>query len=87
VEIYLSTIYKYLFNKIVLIDSAGVKPKISIKKKFKIYMFKCGKAILKYTSSKDKYDEILNSKEIKSLEAYPSKESIKLINNVIVIKL
>ena len=37
--------------------------------------------------SKDKYDEILNSKEIKSLEAYPSKESIKLINNVIVIKL
>ena len=37
--------------------------------------------------SKDKYDEILNSKEIKSLEAYPSKKSIKLIDNVIVIKL
>lgn len=37
--------------------------------------------------SKDKYDEILNSKEIKSLEAYPSKKSIKLIDDVIVIKL
>ena len=61
VAIYLSSLHKELFNKIVLVDSAGIKSKVSIKKQIKIYMFKCGKAILKYTSSKDKYDERLKN--------------------------
>ena len=60
VTIYLASKYNELFNKIVLVDTAGVRPKLSLKKKFKIYMFKCGKVILKYTTSKDKYEEKLN---------------------------
>ena len=36
VTIYLASKYKDLFNKIVLVDSAGIKPKPSIKKKLKI---------------------------------------------------
>lgn len=60
VAIYLSSNYKDLFDKIVFVDSAGIKPKISIKKKLKIIMFKCGKLLLKITTSRDKYDEKLN---------------------------
>lgn len=60
VAIYLTSKYQDLFNKIVLVDAAGVKPKVSIKKKFKIAMFKCGKAIIKITSPKNKYQDKLN---------------------------
>lgn len=60
VTIYLASKYKDLFNKIVLVDSAGIKPKKSLKKRLKIFMFKCGKVFLKITSNKDKYDERLN---------------------------
>lgn len=60
ITIYLASNYKDLFSKIVLVDSAGVKPKISIKKKFKIFMFKCGKVFLKIITPKDKYAEKLN---------------------------
>ena len=60
VTIYLSSKHKTLFNKIVLVDSAGVKPKISIKKILKIFMFKCGKVLLKITTPKDKFDKKLN---------------------------
>lgn len=59
VTIYLSSKYQDLFSKIVLVDSAGIKPKASIKKSLKIFMFKCGKHILKITTPKDKYDEKL----------------------------
>lgn len=60
VAIYLASIHKELFNKIVLVDSAGIKPKISIKNKLKIFMFKCGKTFLKFTTSGDNYDKKLN---------------------------
>lgn len=61
VTIYLASLYKELFNKIVLVDSAGIKPKTSLKKKLKICMFKCGKVFLKLTTSKEKYEEKLNN--------------------------
>lgn len=60
VAIYLASNYKELFKKIVLVDAAGLKPKISIKKKFKIFVFKCGKQFLKITTPKDKYENKLN---------------------------
>ena len=60
VAIYLASMYKDLFNKIVLVDAAGVKSKKSLKKKIRILMFKCGKLYLKITTSKDKYDEKLS---------------------------
>ena len=60
VAIYLTSKYKDLFNKIVLVDAAGVKLRVSIKKKFKIALFKCGKVVLKFATPKDKYEERLN---------------------------
>lgn len=61
VAIYLSSMNKDLFNKIVLVDSAGVKPRTSLKKMIKIFMFKCGKNILKITTPKNKYDEKIDN--------------------------
>ena len=60
VTIYLASLYNDLFDKIVLVDAAGVKPKVSSKKQFKIFMFKCGKLYIKITTTKDKFEEKLN---------------------------
>lgn len=57
--IYLSSKYKNLFNKIVLTDAAGVKPKTSLKKLFKIYSYKIAKRIMRLTTPKEKYEEKL----------------------------
>ena len=59
VIIYLSSKYKDLFNKIVLTDAAGVKPKKSIKKLFKIYSYKIAKFFMKLVTPKEKYEEKL----------------------------
>lgn len=59
VIIYLSSKYKDLFNKIVLTDSAGVKPKRSIKKLFKIYTYKIAKVFMKLVTPKEKYEQKL----------------------------
>lgn len=59
VIIYLSSKYSTLFNRIVLTDAAGVKPKTSIKKTFKIYSYKIAKFFLKLFTSKEKYEEKL----------------------------
>ena len=45
-------------NKIVLIDSTGVKPKKTIKKMVKIYTFKLCKNILKIFPENEKYNQI-----------------------------
>lgn len=59
VIIYLSSKYKDLFNKIVLTDAAGVKPKTSIKKLAKIYSYKVIKFFMKLFMSKEKFDKKL----------------------------
>ena len=59
VIIYLSSKYKDLFNKIVLTDAAGVKPKKNLKKIFKIYSYKIAKFFMKLVMSKDKYEQKL----------------------------
>ena len=56
VIIYLSSKYKNLFNKIVLTDAAGVKPKRNLKKLFKIYSYKLTKFFLKIVMAKEKYE-------------------------------
>lgn len=61
VAIYLASKYNDLFNKIVLVDAAGVKPRRTLKKTLKIFMFKCGKSYLKLISSEDKYEERLKN--------------------------
>ena len=60
VIIYLSSKYKTLFNKIVLTDAAGVKPKRSIKKMFKIYSYKITKFLMKLITPKERYEEKLD---------------------------
>lgn len=61
IAIYLASKYNELFNKIVLVDAAGVKPRKNLKKMLKIFMFKCGKKYLKIISSEDKYEERLKN--------------------------
>ena len=57
VIIYLSSRYNDLFSKIVLTDAAGIKPKMTIKKFFKIYSYKLAKNFLKLVLSKEKYEK------------------------------
>ena len=65
VIIYLSAKYKDLFNKIVLTDAAGIKPKTSIKKLFKIYSYKASKFLMKLFMSKEKYNKKLEEMRMK----------------------
>lgn len=61
VAIYLASKDQYLFDKIVLVDAAGVKPKQTLKNKIKKVMFKCGKVCLKIFTPKDKLEDKLNA--------------------------
>lgn len=89
VIIYLSSKYPELFEKIVLTDAAGIKPKMTIKKWFKIYTYKLGKTILKITTSKEKYNEKLeqyrkkhSSSDYASLNSPILQETFKKIINL-----
>ena len=55
VIIYLSSRYDKLFSKIVLTDAAGVKPKMTLKRFFRIYSYKLAKNIMKIFLSKEKF--------------------------------
>lgn len=57
VIIYLSSKYQTIFRKIVLTDAAGIKPKMNLKKEFRIYSYKVAKAILKIIMPKEKYEK------------------------------
>ncbi len=57
VIIYLASRYKELFDKVLLVDGAGVKKKLSLKTKFKIFTYKVSKKVLKVFLSKEKYDK------------------------------
>jgi len=55
VIIWLSSQYKDLFNKIILTDAAGIKPKMTAKKFFRIYSYKIARNVSKAFLSKEKY--------------------------------
>lgn len=57
VTIYLASKYKELFNKIILTDAAGVKPKMTFQKLRKKITYKFGKVCLKIFLPKKKYEE------------------------------
>lgn len=65
VIIYLASKYKELFNKIILTDSAGIKPKRSIKKIFKVYSYKVAKNFYKIIMPKEKYEKKLEEMRAK----------------------
>jgi pimeloyl-ACP methyl ester carboxylesterase len=60
VSIMLSTLYPNLIDKLILIDSGGIKPKRSLKYYFKVYSFKLMKSGLKvFVRDANKYDNLL----------------------------
>ena len=89
VIIYLASNYKELFNKIILVDSAGVKPKTSIKKLAKIYSYKMVKNIYKLFLPKEKFESKMSelrakrgSSDYSKLDSDVMRESFKKIINL-----
>ena len=86
VTIYLASKYEKLFDKIILTDAAGVKPKKTFKKTVKQKMFKLGSWCLKTFLPKDKKDEVLkkyrdkhSSADYKALKTEVMKETFKKV--------
>jgi pimeloyl-ACP methyl ester carboxylesterase len=78
VIIYLASRYESLFSRIVLSDSAGIKPKMTIKKFFRIYSYKIVKNIYKLFLSKEKYE----AKIAKAREKRASKDYVMLDTDI-----
>ncbi len=57
VIIYLSSLEPSLFHRIILTDAAGIKPKMSLHKLWKIYSYKIMKKIAKGILPKEKYEK------------------------------
>ncbi len=51
----------YKPNKIIFVDSAGIKPKRSIKYYFKVYSYKLAKKIIQLTNSKEEAEKIITN--------------------------
>lgn len=87
--IYLSSHYHDLFDKIILVDSAGVKPKMSLTKFYKIYSYKLVKKLFKIFLPKEKYEETLTkfrekrgSSDYKQLNSEVMRETFKQVINL-----
>lgn len=78
VIIYLASKYESLFDKIILTDAAGVRPKRNLKNKLKVLSFKLSKCLLKMFTSKDKYEEKVNKLRVK----YSSSDYSKLGSDI-----
>ncbi len=84
--IYLASKYKDLFNKIILTDSAGIKPKKKIKSKIRQCSYKFARKILSITLSKEEFEKWSNnyrekhgSADYKALKSDVMRESFKKI--------
>ena len=78
VIIYLASKYENLFDKIILTDAAGIKPKRNLKNRFKVFSFKVSKWLLKMFTSKEKYEEKVD----KLRKKYSSSDYSKLDSNI-----
>ena len=78
VIIYLSSKYENLFDKIILTDAAGIKPKRNLKNRFKVFSFKFSKCLLKMFTSKEKFEEKVD----KLRKKYSSSDYSKLDSNI-----
>lgn len=88
VAIYLASKYQNLFDKIILTDAAGVKPKMTFKKFINRYKFKIGKFILKTFTPKDVRDKKLreyrdkySSSDYKAIRSDVVRETFKKVIN------
>lgn len=89
VIIYLSSKYKNLFHKIILTDAAGIKPKTTLRKCFKLYSYKIAKNILKLLLPKEKYEAKLaemrkkrSSSDYAALTSEVMRETFKKVINL-----
>lgn len=89
VTIFLASKYQELFNKIILTDAAGVKPKMTLKKFVNRYKFKIGKFILNTFTKKEERDKKLqeyrdrhSSADYKALKSDVMRETFKLVINL-----
>lgn len=89
VIIYLASKYNSLFNKIVLVDSAGVKPKLSLQKAVKVYSYKFVKNIYRLFLSKEKFELKMTelrkkhgSSDYSKLDSESMRETFKRVINL-----
>ena len=89
VTIYLASKYQDLFDKIILTDAAGVKPKVTFKKWLNRYKFKFGKFILNTFTRKENRDKKLqeyrdkhSSADYKALKSDVMRETFKKVINL-----
>lgn len=89
VTIYLASKYKNLFDKIVLVDSAGIKPKMTLGKACKIYSYKFMKNMMKLFLTKEKFEEKIKvlrekrgSSDYAKLESNIMRETFKRVINL-----
>lgn len=78
VIIYLAAKYEKLFDKIILTDAAGIKPRRNLKNRLKVFSFKLSKYLLKMFTSKEKFDEKVD----KLRKKYSSSDYSKLDSNI-----
>ncbi len=89
VIIYLASKYQKLFGKIVLVDSAGVKPKMSFSKLCKIYSYKFTKNVMKIFLPKEKFEKKMDelrkkrgSSDYSKLDSDVMRETFKKVINL-----
>lgn len=89
VIIYLASKYPDLFDKIVLTDSAGVKPKMTVSKFCKIYSYKFAKNVFKIFLPKEKFEtkmaklrEKRGSSDYGALNSEVMRETFKRVINL-----
>ncbi len=89
VTIYLASKYQDLFDKIILTDAAGVKPKMTFRKFINRYKFKIGKFILNNFTKKETRDKKLqeyrdkhSSVDYKTLKSDVMRETFKKVINL-----
>lgn len=81
VSLILADKYPEIVNKIVLCDAAGIKPKFSLKKKFRIWRYKLYKFLVKHKLMKR--DRLLKfgSSDFKQLDGVMQKTFVKVVND------
>lgn len=78
VIIYLASKYENLFDKIILTDAAGIKPKRTFKNRVKVFSYKFAKHALKIFSTKENYEKRLD----KLRKKYSSSDYAQLSSNI-----
>lgn len=86
VTIYLASKYPNLFDKIILTDAAGIKPKMTLKSRIRSLKYQCGKWVLTTFVPKAKRDKVMqsyrdkhSSSDYKALKSEVMKETFKKV--------